>query len=266
MIDESYHMNHSVINIHLTYLLCYDYETVRCVGIFIYTCASPRVRLCTQVQYNIVSQTNSSLIPFGMPNGIYLICQQNVDHKLKFKSYKGQLPFVELNGEEIPDSTVIINKLSQHFGVDPDAQLTKDEKNTSHALISMIENHLSWVHVYWRSKNPEAMVKVYLNISYRISCSADEVPNVFFAGKTYLVHKSPIFKANLYTHIILLSTSASYSRSRTLFRLVYLLKSEICQQLLLCWLQLLFLNCSLTANILCSTRFRVLCNFIFKMK
>jgi hypothetical protein len=36
--------------------------------------------------------------------------------------------------------------------------------------------------------------------------------------------------------------------------------------LLLCWLQLLFLNCSLTANILCSTRFRVLCNFIFKMK
>jgi len=88
-----------------------------------------------------------------------------VDHKLKFKSAKGQLPFVELNGEEIADSAVIISKLSQHFGVDPDAQLTQDEKNSSHALSSMIENHLNWVYVYWRSKNPDAMIKV---ISYII--------------------------------------------------------------------------------------------------
>jgi glutathione S-transferase len=84
---------------------------------------------------------------------------ENVDHKLKFRSTKGQLPFVELNGEEIGDSSVIISKLSQYFGVDPDAQLTKEERNVSHALISMIENHLCWVYVYWRSKYPDSMIK-----------------------------------------------------------------------------------------------------------
>jgi len=84
---------------------------------------------------------------------------ENVDHKLKFRSTKGQLPFVELNGEEIGDSAVIINKLSQYFGQDPDAQLTKEERNVSHALISMIENHLCWVYVYWRSKYPDSMIK-----------------------------------------------------------------------------------------------------------
>jgi hypothetical protein len=70
---------------------------------------------------------------------------------------------VELNGEEIPDSALIISKLSQHFGVDPDANLSKDEKNVSHALISMIENHLCWVYVYWRSKHTDELLKVMIN-------------------------------------------------------------------------------------------------------
>jgi len=84
---------------------------------------------------------------------------ENVDHKIKLRSAKGQLPFVELNGQEIADSAVIINKLGQHFGSDLDAGLSKEDKNKSHALISMIENHLCWVYVYWRSKNPDAMIK-----------------------------------------------------------------------------------------------------------
>lgn len=46
---------------------------------------------------------------------------QNVDHKMKLRSCKGQLPFVELNGEEIPDSTIIIKDLSQKFNKDLDA-------------------------------------------------------------------------------------------------------------------------------------------------
>jgi len=83
-----------------------------------------------------------------------------MDHKLKYRSSKGQLPFVEVNGEEIADSSVIIDKLSQHFGFELDANLSKEEKNNSHALISMIENHLCWVYVYWRSKNPDSMIKV----------------------------------------------------------------------------------------------------------
>lgn len=46
---------------------------------------------------------------------------QNVDHKAKFRSKKGQLPFVELNGEEIADSSFIIKELSDKFGKDLDA-------------------------------------------------------------------------------------------------------------------------------------------------
>lgn len=46
---------------------------------------------------------------------------QNVDHKAKFRSKKGQLPFVEFNGEEIADSTIIIKVLSEKFNKDLDA-------------------------------------------------------------------------------------------------------------------------------------------------
>lgn len=63
---------------------------------------------------------------------------------MKHRSKKGQLPFVELNGEEIADSTLIIKELSQTFGKDIDAGLTQDQRNVSHAMISMIENKLVW--------------------------------------------------------------------------------------------------------------------------
>lgn len=70
--------------------------------------------------------------------------QQNVDHKMKYKSKKGQLPFVELNGEEIADSSFIIKELGQRFEKNLDASLDSNQKNISHATISMIENHLLW--------------------------------------------------------------------------------------------------------------------------
>ena len=40
---------------------------------------------------------------------------QNVDHKCKFRSKKGMLPFIELNGEEIADSNIVIDTLSKKF-------------------------------------------------------------------------------------------------------------------------------------------------------
>lgn len=69
---------------------------------------------------------------------------QNVDHKMKYRSKKGQLPFVELNGDEIADSSVIIKELSQQFNKDLDITLDNSQKNVSHAMISMVENHLFW--------------------------------------------------------------------------------------------------------------------------
>ena len=63
---------------------------------------------------------------------------------MKFKSKKGQLPFVEVNGEEIADSAFIIKELGQRYNTDLDAQLTPEQRNIAHANISMIENHFSW--------------------------------------------------------------------------------------------------------------------------
>ena len=84
-----------------------------------------------------------------------------MDHKMKFRSKKGQLPFVELNGEEIADSSIIIKELAQKFNRDLDEHLTDEQRSISHATISMIENHLAWVLAWWRSKYPEQMLKAY---------------------------------------------------------------------------------------------------------
>lgn len=80
---------------------------------------------------------------------------------MKFRSKKGQLPFIELDGTEIPDSTIIIRELSQKFHKDLDANLTNEQRIISHAMISMIENHLVWVVTSWRAKNTDATLKGY---------------------------------------------------------------------------------------------------------
>ena len=86
---------------------------------------------------------------------------ENVDHKLKFRSKKGGLPFVEVNGEEIADSTIILRELSQKFDKDLDVGLTSEQRSVSHAMMSMIENHLVWVVTCWRTKNLDQVLKGY---------------------------------------------------------------------------------------------------------
>jgi len=86
---------------------------------------------------------------------------ENVDHKMKFRSAKGQLPFVELNGAEIADSAVIIKEVGAHFGSDMDAHLTSEQRNMAHAMVTMLENHFHWIDVWWRTKNPDAMIQGY---------------------------------------------------------------------------------------------------------
>jgi len=84
---------------------------------------------------------------------------ENVDHKMKYKSKKGQLPFVELNGREIADSDIIVKELSQHFNKDLDANLSAEQKTVSHAMESMLNNHTSWVVRWWRYNNPAEFLK-----------------------------------------------------------------------------------------------------------
>lgn len=113
----------------------------------------------------------------------YFCFFQNVDHKVKFRSKKGQLPFIELNGEEIADSTIILRELGQKYGKDIDACLTPDQKNTSHATTSMIENHLVWVVACWRTKNLDQMIKGYkINLQHTLGTRIipNPVLNFFF--------------------------------------------------------------------------------------
>lgn len=63
---------------------------------------------------------------------------------MKYKSKKGQLPFVEVNGEEIADSAIIIKQLGEKYNTDLDAGLTAEQKLIAHSNMSMIENHFAW--------------------------------------------------------------------------------------------------------------------------
>ncbi|CAG0917321.1 unnamed protein product [Notodromas monacha] len=67
---------------------------------------------------------------------------ENVDHKMSLRSKRGQLPFVELNGEEIADSEIIIEELAKRFGKNLDDKLTAEQRCLSLTTISMIENEL----------------------------------------------------------------------------------------------------------------------------
>ncbi|XP_059608978.1 failed axon connections isoform X1 [Phlebotomus argentipes] len=100
---------------------------------------------------------------------------ENVDHKTKFRSKKGLLPFIELNGEEVADSAIIIKELTQKFNQDIDAGLTQEQKNIAHATVSMIENHLVWVLFWWRTKFPELVLKGYkVNLQHALGT---RIPN-----------------------------------------------------------------------------------------
>ncbi|XP_062713818.1 failed axon connections [Aedes albopictus] len=119
-----------------------------------------KVDIDTDGVNNVSVQPNNHLLtlPFFLA---LLLPSQNVDHKLKLRSKKGQLPFVEVNGEEIADSAIIIKELAQRYEKDLDAALTQEQRNIAHAMISMLENHLIWVLLFWRSKNPDQMIKGY---------------------------------------------------------------------------------------------------------
>ncbi|KAH8408371.1 hypothetical protein KR215_004524 [Drosophila sulfurigaster] len=107
---------------------------------------------------------------------------ENVDHKMRFRSKKGQLPFIELNGEEIADSAIIIKELSAKYDKNLDAGLTAEQRNVSYATIAMLENHLIWIIFYWRAKYPDNVLKGYkVNLQHALGLRLpNSILNFFF--------------------------------------------------------------------------------------
>jgi len=92
---------------------------------------------------------------------LHNIKYENVDHKMKMRSKKGLLPFVELNGEEINDSNHIIEVLSEKFEKKMPMELSSEQKNIQHAMLTMIENHLHWAVTQWSARDINNMLKGY---------------------------------------------------------------------------------------------------------
>ncbi|XP_017492796.1 PREDICTED: failed axon connections-like [Rhagoletis zephyria] len=85
---------------------------------------------------------------------------ENIDHKLRYKSKRGQLPFIELNGKEIEESDTIIRELSLYFEKDIDDGLTPDQKIMTHVFCSMLNNHTGWIVRWWRYNHPQEFLDV----------------------------------------------------------------------------------------------------------
>jgi len=115
-------------------------------------------------QYNRTHQI-PSISPFCLKVESWLklhgIKYENVDHKIKLRSKRGMLPFVELNGEEISDSNHIIETLSKKFEKNMPADLTAEQKQVQHAMMTMVENHFNWAMVQWKSRDIDSILKGY---------------------------------------------------------------------------------------------------------
>jgi glutathione S-transferase len=66
------------------------------------------------------------------------------------KAPKGKLPFIEIEGRRIGDSTLVLDHLRETLGVDLDRGLSEAEKAQSHMLQRMLDERLYWVIVHSR--------------------------------------------------------------------------------------------------------------------
>merc|ERR1712053_49359 len=88
------------------------------------------------------------------------ISYENIDHKSKLTSKTGTLPFIEFNGKEISDIDAI-KTLADKFGKDMSGHLDQEQRNVEHAMIKMVENHLYWAIMNWRTSNVDNTIKAY---------------------------------------------------------------------------------------------------------
>lgn len=121
---------------------------------------------------------------------------ENVNHNGKLRSKQGLLPFVELNGEEIPDSEFIIKTLTTKLEKDMDQGLSGDQTGVQHAMTTMIDNHLNWCFNHWLTRNIDNPVKGYnLNLQNMMGCKIPTPVLQFVVKHTYFKKTTRRLKA-----------------------------------------------------------------------
>ncbi|MCC7006969.1 MAG: glutathione S-transferase N-terminal domain-containing protein [Ottowia sp.] len=66
------------------------------------------------------------------------------------KAPKGKLPYIEDEGEVVPDSTFIRWHIEQKYGFDFDSGLSPEERGVAWAIEKLLEDNLYWASVQWR--------------------------------------------------------------------------------------------------------------------
>ena len=102
------------------------------------------------VQFPVSPQIRT-ISPFALKLETYLRMHK-VDYEPVYTlafSKKGQIPFIELNGEQIADSNIIIKEL-EHKGITKPDEVSEDQKAVNHLAIRTVENHLAWTGFLWR--------------------------------------------------------------------------------------------------------------------
>ena len=85
---------------------------------------------------------------------------ENVNHNSRLNIKKVQFPYIELNGVEIA-YTDILTKLAEKFEKNLTAHLTPAQVNVEHAMVKMVENHLYWATMDWKTENLDNTIKGY---------------------------------------------------------------------------------------------------------
>lgn len=99
-----------------------------------------------------VSPFIRSISPFALKLETYLRLKK-VKYEPVYSLHFGkkrQIPYVEINGEHIPDSNVIIKELEKRGIATPDDHLSQEQKAANHVASICIENHTCLAGFLWR--------------------------------------------------------------------------------------------------------------------
>jgi glutathione S-transferase len=107
---------------------------------------------------------------FGLPEISPFVTKTEVQLKMAGLAYrkeramppaspKGQLPYIDDNGQNIADSTFIRAHIERKYGFDFDAGLDRQQRAQAWAFERMIEHHVYWAMVGARWVDPENFAK-----------------------------------------------------------------------------------------------------------